>query len=64
MSEEIKKNEVPVENPAPEETEMPAAQEAVALQVAVPTAVTMWKFPHGADAQLQRTGPRSVPQFP
>ena len=42
MSEELKQNEIPVENPAPEETEMPAAQEAVALQVAVPTAVTMW----------------------
>ena len=42
MSEELKQNTTPVENPAPEETEMPAAQEAVALQVAVPTAVTMW----------------------
>ena len=42
MSEEIKKNETLVENPAPEEIEMPASQEAVALQVAVPTAVTMW----------------------
>lgn len=42
MSEELKQNEIAVENPAPEETEMPAAQEAVALQVAVPTAVTMW----------------------
>lgn len=42
MSEEIKKNEVPAENPAPEETEMPEAQEPVALSVAVPTAVTMW----------------------
>lgn len=40
MSEEIK-NEVVVENPATEE-EMPAAQEAVALSVAVPTAVSMW----------------------
>ena len=40
MSEEIK-NEVIVET-APEEIEMPAAQEAVALQVAVPTAVSMW----------------------
>lgn len=40
MSEEIK-NEVVVET-APEEIEMPAAQEAVALQVAVPTAVSMW----------------------
>ncbi|MBQ8797200.1 MAG: hypothetical protein IJZ56_03280 [Oscillospiraceae bacterium] len=42
MSEEIKKNETTVENPAPEETEMPEAQEPVALSVAVPTAVTMW----------------------
>lgn len=42
MSEEIKQNEVPVENPAAEETELPAAQEAVALSVAVPTAVSMW----------------------
>ena len=40
MSEEIK-NEVVAET-APEEIEMPAAQEAVALQVAVPTAVSMW----------------------
>lgn len=42
MSEEIKQNEVPAENPAAEETELPAAQEAVALSVAVPTAVSMW----------------------
>ena len=42
MSEEIKQNEVPAENPAEEETELPAAQEAVALSVAVPTAVSMW----------------------
>ena len=42
MSEEVKMNEVPAENPAPEETEMPEAQEPVALSVAVPTAVTMW----------------------
>lgn len=42
MSEEMKNPEQIVENPAPEETELPAAQEAVALQVAVPTAVTMW----------------------
>ena len=42
MSEELKQNEVPVENPTPEETELPPAQEAVALQVAVPTAVSMW----------------------
>lgn len=41
MSEEIKQNAI-VENPAPEETELPPAQEAVQLQVAVPTAVTMW----------------------
>lgn len=41
MSEEIK-NEITAENPAPEETELPPAQEAVQLQVAVPTAVTMW----------------------
>lgn len=45
MSEELKQNTTPVENPAPEETEMPPAQEAVALQVAVPTAVTMWNDP-------------------
>ena len=41
MTEELK-NEVPVENPTPEETGLPEAQEPVALQVAVPTAVTMW----------------------
>ena len=41
MNEEIK-NEVVVENPATEDAEMPAAQEAVALSVAVPTAVSMW----------------------
>lgn len=45
MSEELKQNHTPVENPAPEETEMPPAQEGVALQVAVPTAVTMWNDP-------------------
>ena len=42
MSEELKQNETPVENPTPEETGLPEAQEPVALQVAVPTAVTMW----------------------
>jgi hypothetical protein len=42
MSEEIKNNEPNVENPAPEETEMPEAQAPVALNVAVPTAVSMW----------------------
>lgn len=42
MSEELKQNEIPVENPAAEETELPPAQEAVSLQVAVPTAVSMW----------------------
>ena len=42
MSEEIKKNDMPGKNPAPEEMELPAAQEAVTLPVAVPTAVTMW----------------------
>jgi hypothetical protein len=42
MSEELKQNEITAENPAPEETELPPAQEAVQLQVAVPTAVTMW----------------------
>ena len=42
MSEDLKQNEMPVENPAAEETELPAAQEPVALSVAVPTAVTMW----------------------
>lgn len=41
MSEELKNAEV-VENPAAEETGLPEAQEPVALQVAVPTAVTMW----------------------
>ena len=41
LSEELK-NEIPAENPAPEETELPAAQEPVTLSVAVPTAVTMW----------------------
>lgn len=44
MSEELK-NDIPVENPAGEETELPAAQEPVTLQVAVPTAVTMWNDP-------------------
>ena len=43
MSEELK-NEI-IENPAGEETELPAAQEPVTLQVAVPTAVTMWNDP-------------------
>lgn len=42
MPEELKQPTTIVENPAPEETEMPASQEAVALSVAVPTAVTMW----------------------
>lgn len=42
MSEEMKQNDMPAENPAPEETELPAAQEPLALSVAVPTAVTMW----------------------
>lgn len=42
MSEELKQNETPVENPTPEVTELPEAQEPVALQVAVPTAVTIW----------------------
>jgi hypothetical protein len=41
MSEELKQPQI-VENPAAEETELPPAQEAVALQVAVPTAVSMW----------------------
>ena len=45
MSEELKQNPTPVETPAPEETEMQPAQEGVALQVAVPTAVTMWNDP-------------------
>jgi hypothetical protein len=43
MNEELK-NEI-IENPAGEETELPAAQEPVTLQVAVPTAVTMWNDP-------------------
>jgi hypothetical protein len=42
MSEEMKQTGIPAENPASEETELPAAQEAVALSVAVPTAVSMW----------------------
>lgn len=42
MNEEMKQETPMVENPTPEETELPAAQEAVALQVAVPTAVSMW----------------------
>jgi hypothetical protein len=42
MSEEMKQSEVVIENPAAEETELPPAQEPVALQVAVPTAVSMW----------------------
>jgi hypothetical protein len=41
MSEELKQPQI-IENPAAEETELPPAQEAVALQVAVPTAVSMW----------------------
>lgn len=53
MVEEIKQNPTPVENPAPEETEMPPAQEAVALQVAVPTAVTMWNDPKMAKMTLK-----------
>lgn len=42
MDEELKQQQVAVENPAAEETELPPAQEALALQVAVPTAVSMW----------------------
>lgn len=42
MSEEMRQETPVVENTAPEETEMPPAQEGVALQVAVPTAVSMW----------------------
>ncbi len=42
MDEELKQQQVAVENPASEETELPPAQEALALQVAVPTAVSMW----------------------
>ena len=42
MSEELKQETPVVENPTPEETELPPAQEAVAIQVAVPTAVSMW----------------------
>ena len=42
MSEGLKQPDVAVENPAAEETELPPAQEALALQVAVPTAVSMW----------------------
>ena len=42
MSEELKQEAPVVENPTPEETELPPAQEGVALQVAVPTAVSMW----------------------
>ena len=42
MDEELKQQQAAVENPAAEETELPPAQEALALQVAVPTAVSMW----------------------
>ena len=42
MSEELRQEIPVVENPTPEETELPPTQEAVALQVAVPTAVSMW----------------------
>lgn len=42
MSEELRQETPVVENPTPEETELPPTQEAVALQVAVPTAVSMW----------------------
>ena len=42
MSEELKQPLVDTVNPVPEETELPAAQEPVALNVAVPTAVSMW----------------------
>lgn len=42
MSEELKQPVVDTVNPVPEETELPAAQEPVALNVAVPTAVSMW----------------------
>lgn len=42
MSEELRQETPVVENPTPEETELPPSQEAVALQVAVPTAVSMW----------------------
>ena len=45
MSEEMRQETPVVENPAGEETELPAAQEPVTLQVAVPTAVTMWNDP-------------------
>lgn len=56
MNEELKQNpEQIVENPAPENTELPAAQEAVALQVAVPTAVTMWN-----DAKLMNLAFRTA----
>ena len=54
MSEELK-NEIPVENPAAEEIELPAAQEPVTLQVAVPTAVTMWN-----DAKLMNMSFRTA----
>ena len=55
MSEELKQPNVPVENPAAEETEMPAAQEPLALSVAVPTAVTMWN-----DAKLMNMSFRTA----
>lgn len=47
MSEEMKNMEAAVEaeNPAGEVTELPDAQEPVALQVAVPTAISMWNDP-------------------
>lgn len=55
MSEEMKHNDMPAENPAPEETELPAAQEPLALSVAVPTAVTMWN-----DAKLMNMSFRTA----
>ena len=42
MNEEIIKNEQPVENPVTEDVGLPATQEPLALNVAVPTAVSMW----------------------
>jgi hypothetical protein len=54
MSEELK-NEIPVENPAGEETELPESQEPVTLSVAVPTAVTMWN-----DAKLMNMSFRTA----
>lgn len=45
MSEEIKNPNIPEPADPPEAIDLPASQEPVALQVAVPTAVSMWNDP-------------------